>query len=84
MQLSELNDYKMGLDRKIVSLKKQIEDIDSDIQYKEEENQKMKENMEFINQLIREFRPWLYPEGGLKPLNSWEVKMAEKQQKYRD
>lgn len=49
-------------------MKLTLEDLDHDINQKEEECAKHKSNFEFINSVIREYRPKLYPEGGVKPL----------------
>jgi len=42
------------------------------------ENAKSSEQMEFINWLIKEFRPRLAPENGLQPLSKEAVKKMEK------
>ena len=52
----------------IVDLKTKIEDVEAEIQFKEEECAKFKQNMEFLDWLIKEYRPRLVKEEGLQPL----------------
>lgn len=49
-------------------LKLSLEDLDHDISQKEEECNKHKNNFEFINDVIKQYRPKLLPEGGIKPM----------------
>lgn len=66
------------MDEQIHSLKTNIEDVDAEINYNKDENAKSSEQMEFINWLIKEFRPRLAPENGLQPLSKEAVKKMEK------
>ena len=51
-----------------VDLKTKIEDVEAEIQFKEEECARFKQNMEFLDWLIRQYRPRLVKEEGLQPL----------------
>ena len=68
---------KRSLDEQIHSLKTKIDDVEAEINYNKEENNKSSEQMQFINWLIQEFRPRLAPKGGLKPLSKEAVKQME-------
>ena len=52
-QFKEKNEERRGLDQQIVELKNKTEDVDAEIEYKEEELQKYKENMTFLDWLIK-------------------------------
>ena len=52
-QYKEKNEERRGLDQQIVDLKNRTEDVDAEIEYKEEELQKYKENMTFLDWLIK-------------------------------
>ena len=52
-QYKEKNEERRGLDQQIVDVKNRTEDVDAEIEYKEEELQKYKENMTFLDWLIK-------------------------------
>ena len=68
-QFKETNDHKRSLDDEVLALKSQIEDVEADISWNREECAKNQEYMKFLNWLIKEFRPRLAPDGGLKALS---------------
>lgn len=67
-QFKEKNEESRGLEMQAVELKTKIEDVDAEIQFKEEECAKYKQNMEFLDWLIKQYRPRLVKEEGLEPL----------------
>ena len=68
-QFKETNDHKRSLDDEVLALKSQIEDVEADISWNREECVKNQDYMKFLNWLIKEFRPRLAPDGGLKALS---------------
>jgi hypothetical protein len=67
-QFKETNDHKRSLDDQVLGLRGEIEDVEADISWNREECAKNQEYMKFLNWLIKEFRPRLAPDGGLKAL----------------
>lgn len=65
---------KKHLDTQIHDLKSKIEDINAEAAFKDELLATSKQNMKFLSDLIKEFRPRLYPKGGLKALDDDDAK----------
>lgn len=67
-QFKDTNDLKKQLDATVQELKGKIEDVNAETAFKDELQATSRNNMKFLSELIKEFRPRLYPKGGLRPL----------------
>ena len=68
-QFKALDELKKSLDDEISELKGKIDDVTAEAMFREDQVDKLKANMKFLDALIKEFRPRLAPKGGLQPLN---------------
>jgi chromosome segregation ATPase len=67
-QNKEAGELKTNLDAQIKKLVQENEDAEAEINFVNGEYDKNKEYMQFLTDLIKNFRPMLLPKGGLKPL----------------
>jgi len=63
-QNKESQEVKRKLDQKIDALKNKIDDVEAEIDFTTEKCDKNKEYMQFIDLLIKEFRPTAYAKMG--------------------